>query len=305
MTSRDLFLGLTPRQNESHRNVHSAFKTFYEGITLTGDQRTNCAVRRDDILRKLEKDFDILDSFATGSIPRYTALRKPDADMDIMIVLNYSKHINGRTPTQVLQAVRDSLGKWKTNVRKNGQAVTLHYSSWPSVDIVPVAVANHADGSTNYFNVPNARTGGWIKSNPRTHSAAVAARVQEYGPEFRRVIKLVKYWNLQHGEFLSSYHIEQLALNLLRGSFQNYPWELSQFFKGAKQLVSTGYLWDGFGYADSYLDYSNRQESVKRLNTAASKALDAWYETYTNNSVDAHKNAIEIWRQIFGDRFSQ
>ena len=123
---------------------------FSPSTSLDGDHRETANSRRDHLVGLLKKDLEILDSFSTGSIPRFTAL-KSRSDLDVVVVLHYGKNIKDKSPAQVLQSVRDSLGEYKTGVRKNGQVVTLSYTTWPSVAIVPVS------RTTN--NVPNMNTG--------------------------------------------------------------------------------------------------------------------------------------------------
>jgi len=118
--------------------VQAAFDQFYENINLSGDHRETANSRRDRIVSLLEKHFKIIEAFPSGSIPRFTAVRGY-ADVDVIVALHYSKHIKDRMPSEVLQAVRDSLAEYETTVRKNGQAVTLYYKSWPNVDIVPAS----------------------------------------------------------------------------------------------------------------------------------------------------------------------
>src|SRR5579872_4182016 len=113
--------------------VPASFAKFIENITLTGDHHEIAKSRTDRIVSLLGNHFTIIDSLPSGSIPHRTAL-KGYADLDIMVVLHWSQHIKGKTPEEVLQAVRDALGNYRTDVRKNGQAVTLHYRSWPTVD---------------------------------------------------------------------------------------------------------------------------------------------------------------------------
>jgi len=52
-----------------------AFSEFFGNINLTGDHHGIARARRDRILSILGKEFDILDSMAIGSIPKYTAIR--------------------------------------------------------------------------------------------------------------------------------------------------------------------------------------------------------------------------------------
>lgn len=279
--------------------VSTSFDNFYEAINLKGDHRETANARKDDIVSTLKNNFEVLDAFAIGSIPKYTAL-KTTADLDVMVVLHYSKHVKGKTPSQLLESVQKPLSQWRTNVRKNGQSVTLYYNTWPNVDIVPVSRTVNDDGTVNYYSVPNANDETWIKARPRKYANEIDAKAKECGENFRRIIKMVKQWNLAHSEFLTGYHIEVLALNVLSGQLDDLPWAIFQFFDKSKELLKT-YLWHELAQVDGYLSYSDREEAIKRFETAAAKSRDAWYQTYgTNNN---HQQAIEIWRQVFGNKF--
>ena len=145
--------------------VPVSFDKFLENISLTGDHNETATARKDRIVSLLQNAFTILDAFPTGSISNGTALRA-QADLDVMVVLHWSKHVEGKNPEQVLQGVRDALGDYRTNVRKNGQAVTLYYDSWPNVDVVPVSRCRNDDGTINYYSVPDMNSGKWLKSVP-------------------------------------------------------------------------------------------------------------------------------------------
>lgn len=279
--------------------VAVSFDRFYEKINLAGDHRDTASRRRDDIVATLSKSFEILDSFSTGSIPKYTAL-KQHADLDVMVVLHYGKHIQNKTPTQVLQSIRDSLAEWRTGARRNGQAVTLHYKTWPNVDIVPVSRTVNADGTVAHYNVPDSNTDSWIESRPKAFASAIETKSVECGSNFRRIIKMIKHWNRFHGDFLSSYHIEVLAIKVFSGNLDDTPWHIHKFFEDARVLLQ-GSLWYDTGFADNYLSWADRQEVLKRFDKAIAKSLTAWCKTYdTNND---HKGAIELWQQIFGNDF--
>jgi hypothetical protein len=195
----------------------AAFDAFYEQINPSGDHRETANARKDRVVGLLKNDFEILDAFSTGSIPKFTAL-KNRADLDVMVVLHYGKHVKDKTPTQLLDSVRKPLSKYRTNVRKNGQAVTLHYDTWPNVDIVPVSRTTKSDGSVSHYDVPNSNNGTWIQSRPRKLAKAIEDKATECGENFRRIIKMIKHWNYVHSEYLSNYHIEVLALNVFSGN---------------------------------------------------------------------------------------
>jgi hypothetical protein len=280
--------------------VSYSFDLFFDNINLGGDQRSVAAARRDRLVSLLKKDFEILEAFPTGSIQRYTAVRNY-ADLDLMVVLHWSKHIKDKKPSKVLKAIQQSLSEYRTGVRRNGQAVTLYYETWPHVDIVPVSRSADDAGNFTHYNVPNMNDEQWIISNPKQHSDDMDAQNQSFGDQFKKIVKMIKWWNHQHSSLLEGYHIEVLALRALTGSFSDYPWNIYRFFESACTLVGSP-LWHKGSFADGYLSSDDsRSEIVKRLETARDKSRDAWLLAYGTN--DNEKAAIETWRQIFGTEF--
>ncbi|WP_206411755.1 nucleotidyltransferase domain-containing protein [Lysobacter enzymogenes] len=278
-------------------SVEGSFAAFYEKINLSGDHRATANTRKDDIVKKLSKDFTILDAFASGSIPKFTAL-SGKADLDIIVALHYGKHIEGKTPTQLLHSVRSSLAEYKTGVRRNGQAVTLSYKTWPSVDIVPVARALNSDGTVDYYNVPNSNNDTWIKSRPKKLSNEIENRSSSSGANFRKIIKYIKHWNSTHSSYLSSYHIEIMALSALHGNLDDTAWNVRAFFEKAMEAIKHP-MWYELGFADDYLTAVDREEARKRLSTAYDKSLSAWHHGFQGRD----QKAIEAWKQVFGDKF--
>lgn len=279
--------------------VPAAFEKFRQKIELSGDHRKTAASRKDALVSLLENDFTVLDAFATGSIPRYTGM-KYSADLDIIVVLHYGNHIEGKSPSEVLSSVQKALSGFRTSVRSNGQAVTLYYKTWPNVDIVPVSRVVNSDKSVNYYNVPDAHSETWLKSRPRKHSLKLTAANGACGDAFKRLIKMAKCWNRKHGSYLQSFHIEVMALHIFSTEMEDYSWDVYQFFEKAADLIKSP-MWYELGLVDDYLDYESRAEAQKRLETARDKARDAWFLTYGDRS--DHEGAIGIWRQIFGEDF--
>lgn len=279
--------------------VSVSFDEFVTNISLTGDHHDVADARKERVVSLLKNDFTILDSFPSGSIPKNTAI-KGYADLDVLVVLHYGKHIKNKSPEQVLQDVRDALGKYRTNVRKNGQAVTLYYDSWPNVDIVPVSRTTNEDGTVNHYDVPDMNTGRWLESRPRKHSKQIESKASECGSKFKPIIRMIKEWNKEHSDLLESFHIEVMAIRAFSASLTDYPWSVFQYFDQAAKLASSPLAYES-GYADDYLDSAQRKEVVKRFETARDKARDAWYMTY--NGRNQHEEAIEVWHQIFGERF--
>jgi Second Messenger Oligonucleotide or Dinucleotide Synthetase domain len=279
--------------------VPVSFDKFIETISLTGDHNDTASARKDRVVSLLSNTFTILDAFPTGSIPNGTAL-KAQSDLDVMVVLHWTEHIKGKRPQTLLQEVRDALGEYRTGVRKNGQAVTLHYESWPNVDIVPVSRVVNNDDSVNYYSVPDMNSGGWLKSRPRKHASTLTARVNDCGFRFKPLIRMIKQWNKAHSDLMQAFHIEVLCISIFTSTVTDYPWAIFQFFEKAIPLVKAKLPYEN-GYADDYLTKDDRDDVLTRLETAKDQARTAWYQTF--NGRGEHEQAIQIWRQIFGDKF--
>lgn len=146
--------------------VAAAFDAFFDGINLPGDHREVATKRASRIVEVVGAKLHVLDGFATGSVPRYTALRE-HADLDVVVALHGEEHIKGRSPSEVLLALRASLAGYRTALRRNGQAVTLFYETWPSVDVVPVSRSVSSNGSVNYYSIPDMTTEKWLVTRPR------------------------------------------------------------------------------------------------------------------------------------------
>ena len=279
--------------------VTAAFDQFLDAINLSGDHRELANTRRDDVIGTLKDKLTVNEAFATGSIPRFTALRG-SADVDVIVALHYGKHIKEKKPSEVLQLVRDSLAEYRTNVRKNGQAVTLYYKTWPNVDIVPAVQLTDGSGNITRYQIPDSIREQWVRSNPKGHGTAVDDRSSVCGANFRKLIKLVKHWNETHGTYLQSYHIEVLALQFFTSLLSDITWDAFQFLD--KLASSLGFaLWHDDDQVDVYLSVSDSSELQKRANRARDQARAAWHATYGTNNDD--RTAISYWRQVFGDAF--
>lgn len=280
--------------------VDTAFTEFYNSINLSGDFRALAATRRDHIFSLLANKFDVIDAFAGGSIPKYTALHG-HADLDVFVVLHFGKHCVGRLPSQVLLDIRTALAN-KPSVRRNGQAVTLRYTAFPDVDVVPVFFSSH-DGQryadAQYLNVPDMNTETWIRSMPKTHSTKIENAAANYGKYFRRAIKMVKHWNWKHGDILRSFHIEVLALAYITATdCINMPFVLRNFFESIRTSILTPLHYDG-ARIDDYLTGQDRLTLSAKLQTVATGASNAWFSGFLGQN----EAAIRQWRAIFGDEY--
>lgn len=273
-----------------------SFDRFLENISTTGSHTETANTRRESIVTLMKDKFTIVESFPTGSLIRGTAI-KGHADVDVIVALHHVKHIQGKTPAQVLEDVRTHLAQYgAVMARKNGQAVTLYFKTWPDVDVVPaVQVAN--SGVLMGYQIPDANRGVWIDTYPQTHDRAMSRLSAK---DLAR-IRMVKAWNHAHSEFLTSFHIEVIALNL-NTMTSTWAWELVNYFSKALELIDK-YLYHpntGNGQVDAYLTWADRTAAKARISRAKDLAVHAWYAAERENN---EKEAIETYSTLFGDKF--
>ena len=79
-------------------------------------------------------------------------------------------------------------------------------------------------------------------NRPRKLASAIETKAGECGHNFRRIIKMIKHWNIAHSEYLTSYHIEVLALSIFSQNVDDTPWNVFQFFDQARPLLASS-LW--------------------------------------------------------------
>src|SRR5262249_38073716 len=111
---------------------------------------------------------------------------------------------------------------------------------------------------------------------------------------------LVKHWNKGHSDYLQSYHIEVLALNIFETNLDDTAWQVFRFFELARPLLASS-LYYQRGFVDAYLGNLERQEVLRRIDTAIEISRDAWYKGLP--TVNDNEGAITKWRQLFGDKF--
>lgn len=187
----------------------------------------------------------------------------------------------------------NTIQKWQ---KKNGQANTLYFKTWPNVDIVPASkfVNNKV---FSHYEIPNINDNSWIRSNPKIH----IQKMKKLSLYKLQLIRIIKEWNRKHSSYLSSFHIENIALTY-DDVDSDLSWHICKFFDHMYEKLKTNMpnpnkLGNNI---DDYLDYFSREEAKKRVETAMELTTSAWYETYSNKN---HKLSIETYCKCFGERF--
>lgn len=285
--------------------INDAFIKLRSNLEITEPQVSTVATRQTTVREAVERGFTVIDSFLTGSYKRHTMIAPlSEADIDIFVVLDnsYFYHYNGQNGGQagLLDYLKRTLLKTYTrtpDIGRNGQAVTIHFTDF-IVDVVPAF--NRKGGG---YLIPNSIRQEWIETNPIRHIELISASNEAHDNKLIPLMKMIKGWNKNSGNFFHSFHLEVLALEILDGVIiSDYPSGIRYYFDKGRSLISKKNP-DPAGYEGDIGAYIDTQEKV---NTAVTK-----FETAYNRAIKAEdyakrgysSNAMEQWRLIFGDYF--
>jgi len=277
--------------------VQESFEEFIKSISISCDYSNMIEERTTLMIKLLSKKFDVLEIFAVGSLLTYSAI-KDYVDIDIIVVLHYSKYIKKNTPLDLLEKVKRILNSYKVEItKKNTHAVKLKFKTAPNVNIIPASRVL-VDESFSHYNIPSTDKDIWIASNPKIHTK----QMRNLSIYKSQLVQIIKEWNRQNSSYLSSFHIDNIALSYNDDINIDFAWHICKFFKYMyetleKRMPNPNSLGS---YIDDYLDEYSRISVLELIDTTITKTYNAWYDVYSDKP---HKLPIEVYCECFGDRF--
>lgn len=295
--------------------IDDAFRKFKSRLELNDSEQENASKRHTEVREHIRSRFTIDTDFLTGSYRRHTKT-KPLKDIDIFFVLAESQRAKYRDkePSVVLQdfysALADKYGE--KAVSKQGRSVCIDFGvvvdaddntdyKVVSVDVVPAFTA----GSD--YEIPNADTGKWMKTNPKIHADKATEANKNFGGEWKALVRMAKYWNNnpEHGAdkpIKPSFLIEVMCLQVLYGGWGGrFDYEFQALFTTLADRIFDE--WPdpaGLGSAISDgMDAARKQRARELLRAAsdqASVAIDLARKGRTGE-------ALKAWRSLFGPKF--
>lgn len=282
--------------------VAKAFDEFSGKLEPTTAQKEAIESRLSNTKKYLLASFDassnlpLAQASLIGSAGRGTIIRPLD---DVDVLAEFS-NVNNMWETYrqdskaFLYRVRDALAGYQVQiVGARGQAVRLFYQAAPHVDIAPVF--KYSDGS---FALPNGN-GGWLTTDPGVHNDFIDRRHAELGYRLKPLVRKLKRWNNVHSKYLKSFHLEVLVASSFTSLGSDSREAAEVFFRYAQTHLSVQDPAGHSGDLSSYLTSANRQNVIGNLESARDRATRARAAESTGD----HREAIRLWRIVFGDEF--
>lgn len=288
--------------------VNEYFKSLLSQINLSLDdaERKLIENKQNDLREALREKLTLEDDFLTGSYIRNTLI-KPTGnekfDVDVFIAFSndeYGESDLGELHDMVVSALEaikaenTELGITKINDSQR-RSVGVEFGNNFQIDAVP-AIQIEKD---TLYKIFDKRTLKSIKSNPKLHGKLLSEANERTGGMLIPIVKLLKSWKRSKCDYVKSFHLELLAVNLLGGgSIDSYAEGIAQFFSEAISKLDKPYLMDPANntyYIDAYLDDDGTRSRLLELitteNEVAEQALSA----------DDESDATKLWMEIFTD----
>jgi predicted nucleotidyltransferase len=290
--------------------IDEAFRKFKSRLELNEQEQKNASSRHQEIREHLRDRFAVEDDFLTGSYRRYTKT-KPLKDVDIFCVLANDESAYRRAhPSKVLKAFEQALAdKYGANaVSQQRRSVCVDFGvvvdaddntdyRVVSMDVVPAFAAG------KNYEIPDAKRGTWVKTNPKIHEDKATEAHEAYNDEWKGVVRMAKYWNNHNGKVIRpSFLIEVMALECLAPPFGGrFEYEFQSLFSTYADRIKDTWE-DPAGLGPPVSDMMDTQAK-----TAAQTALRgaARQATVAIDLARQGKNgeSLKAWRALFGPKF--
>lgn len=291
-------------------SVLDAFDEFRKAVDADPDAVTEARRRRGLFRDALLEYDDILEIVPSGSLARGTH-KDPIHDVDLIAVFDAAAHANwgsdggsaqeslsvtGSRVNQKLGATNGTFARAVRLASPRNHAVKcfLDDPDDPDAFTVDVMPALRRDDK---LLVPEALNSTWVFTDPELLIERVAERHAQWR-QFASTVRMLKAWSAGQSFKIKSLVMEVLALELLPAS--NRPAALAGFFTAASWHVENGGPIEDpaklCGEIQPDLDREALAAALRGAADASTKAMSA----ATNNNPD---RAIELWREVFGDKF--
>jgi hypothetical protein len=227
----------------------------------------------------------------------------------VMVVLHYGNNKgwdNADGTIKALDCFKAILDDAFPNTykRRDRNCISMQYSEF-RLDIVPAF--SYTGG---YYQIPDSIRQRWISTDPFAFAERITQVNSNMDGSFVPLIKMVKGWNREVGEPISSFHLECMMYNRYSSYTQGYtyPSMLKFFFDDLPSYLSQPVYDPVMGdRVDTYLDNSaiktKRQiaiEKAQSANAAATEAFEDQEKYHTSVSIGEWKALLGTFFPSYG-----
>ncbi|MDK2942546.1 MAG: hypothetical protein PWP56_2059 [Acetobacterium sp.] len=214
-------------------SVLSHLQNTAESIKIQDSERTAIDTSISSLSSKLSSYFDNIESkFVFGSYDRRTILRRskdPNSDVDYMVVFSDGSSWKPQTLMNRLKNFAEAKYS-RSEIYQSSPTVVLElnhikfelapaYKSWGKL-YIPAPASDYSD---------------WISTYPNTLKDSLNEKNRNNLYLIRKLVRLMKYWNVNNGKVYSSYELEKYIIDISYWLCSN----LKEYFYDAAEGLQT------------------------------------------------------------------
>ena len=284
------------------------FKELASKLELTKNESDKISQKHNELREKLREKLPFEDDFLTGSYARNTIIRpKDDKKFDVDFLLAFSQKDYGETELpDLLDMVKNVLEQIKNDdadiveIQEQKRSIGVIYKDNFQIDVVP-AIQIEKDKRYKIFDKSNLQA---VESNPKLHGSNLtsANETSESGGIKRLVpiVKLLKFWKREKCDYVKSFHLEMLAVDILGDEeISSYSQGLAKFFANAEQNLQSAGMTDpanNDNVIDAYLDDDGTRTELLDLINEENQIAERAIKLESEGKDD---EAIKEWKIIF------
>ncbi|MFE9942120.1 SMODS domain-containing nucleotidyltransferase [Streptomyces hirsutus] len=260
--------------------IADPFDAFLRHITLSDSEKATALERGRRLSRRLEQRPEVRECLITGSMVRSTAIRK-FSDVDIVAVIESSNQLSRINSAALVTTVANILRETESDVQVSENAVRVMYPDGVTVDVLGAIHAGINSTADDVYRIPSSDRKGWATYAPEEQNRRIREAAASLGDNFKKLIRLCKWWSKTHGQPASSYEIEIAAHESFRTEIPELPLAIIELFNSIKRSVDID---------------SPKMSALLESREIAEEAYSSW------QTGDVQKS-IELWGRLFGEQY--
>jgi predicted nucleotidyltransferase len=281
--------------------VDEAFDKLRSSLEITQTEKNFAKSKHKQIRDNVSAKWEVIDDFLTGSYFRETKTKRLK-DVDIFIVIDSGGEqakLRDSGPSKVIEELKSVLEEHYDSVVSDGFACRVDFGAEDEVASFDVVPAFERKGGG--YEIPDARRGRWIATNPKVHAEITTAKNKACEKAFIPFVKMIKGMNREDEEPIKpSFLLEVMAYDLVKEPFGRYPDEIRWFLASAADRVGNQWA-DPAGLGPAVNDTWSASDKAN-ARAAISEWLAVAEEAIRLTDAGEERGAVEEWRKLFGSR---
>ena len=262
------------------RPIADPFDAFLRYITLP-DKEKEAALEHGRLLsQRIEQQPEVRECLITGSMVRSTAIRK-FSDIDIVAVIESENQLAQADSATLITAVANILRETESHVQVSENTARVIHPESVTVDVLAAFYSGTNSTADDVYRIPATNQEGWEEYAPGKQTRRIREATEALGDDFKKLIRLCKWWSNTHNQPVSSYEIELIALKSFTDKIPELPCAVIRMFDSIKHSIDPN---------------SPNMLPLLESRKISEEAHTSWQSGDTQES-------IKLWRRLFGDHF--